>query len=547
MAPEGTHHLLAGHPLYLARFERVLKFHEPGLAPVVDRSGAYHIAPDGHPAYEARHVRTFGFYEGRAAVQGADGWFHVLADGEALQRARYAWCGNFQQGRCTVRDLDGRYLHLDQEGNPAYPERYRYAGDYRDHVAMVQGDDGLHTHVGYGGELLHRRWFLDLDVFHKGHARARDAKGLHHVGLDGAACYERRFASVEPFYNGQARVERFDGGLEVVGEDGQTIIELRPATRSPFFDLSSDMVGFWRTWTLCAAAEMRIVDWLPCTASQMARHCSMAEPMALRLLHALGELEVVEQRGDTWIATEKGEYLRSDHPATLRDAAVEYGRRFDGRWSHIGEVLLGQASPPDMFAEGAGEPERCEGFHRMLRSYARADYEGIADAVPMEGVEELVDAGGGLGIITGHLLDAHPNLRVTLLDRPEVLARVSVSSGHEGRLVLHPADLFSSWEVEADAVLLARVLHDWDDASCRQILDGARASLSPGGRLFVVEMVRGENSHEGSLCDLHLLVNTGGAERTLGQFNQLLDTSQFQITEVKPLGGVQSVLVAEAI
>ena len=32
--------------------------------------------------------------------------------------------------------------------------------------------------------------------------------------------FRRRFAAVEPFYNGQARVERFDGGLEVIDPSG---------------------------------------------------------------------------------------------------------------------------------------------------------------------------------------------------------------------------------------------------------------------------------------------------------------------------------------
>ena len=55
-------------------------------------------------------------------------------------------------------------------------------------------------------------------------ARARDGDGWMHVDLHGSPAYARRFAAVEPFYNGQARVERFDGGLEVINEQGQSLI-----------------------------------------------------------------------------------------------------------------------------------------------------------------------------------------------------------------------------------------------------------------------------------------------------------------------------------
>jgi hypothetical protein len=87
----------------------------------------------------------------------------------------------------------------------------------------VQAADGRSTHVDLDGRMVNGRWFLDLDVFHKGFARARDDGGWTHVDTSGSPAYSRRFAAVEPFYNGQARVERFDGGLEVIDESGTAI------------------------------------------------------------------------------------------------------------------------------------------------------------------------------------------------------------------------------------------------------------------------------------------------------------------------------------
>ncbi len=229
IAPEQTHHLKNGHPAYKARFVQVLKFHPPGLAPVQDVSGAYHIRPTGRAAYEERYTRTFGFYEGRAAVQANDGWFHILANGQPLYSGRYAWCGNFQGGCCTVRHPGGLYFHLRPNGEVAYTQRYRYAGDYRDGVAVVQREDGLHTHINTEGLQVHGRWFLDLDVFHKGFARARDDNGWHHIDINGQSIYSNRFAAIESFYNGHARVENFDGSLLVINETGETVVKLREA------------------------------------------------------------------------------------------------------------------------------------------------------------------------------------------------------------------------------------------------------------------------------------------------------------------------------
>lgn len=233
VSPDATHHLLEGAPLYAARFSEVLKFHAPGLAPARDTSGMHHIDTSGSPAYSHRFHRTFGFYDSLAAVDTGETWHHVSPDGNPAYAARWAWCGNFQGGRCPVRDEAGRYRHILPTGAPAYTNHWRYAGDYRDGIAVVQGDDGRSTHVDTSGCIIHGRWFLDLDVFHKGFARARDGLGWTHIDTRGEPAYTHRFAMVEPFYNGQARVERFDGGLEIIDEGGRTVVEVRRALAAP--------------------------------------------------------------------------------------------------------------------------------------------------------------------------------------------------------------------------------------------------------------------------------------------------------------------------
>jgi len=243
VAPDRRCHLLDDVPLYDACFDEILAFHEPGLAAVRVGEAAWHIDERGRAAYAARFRRTFGFYEERAAVCGGDGWHHILPDGTDLYRGRYAWCGNFQEGRCPVRGEDGLYHHVDLDGRAAYPRRWRYAGDYRDGHAVVQRDDGLSTHIDVLGRPLHGLWFRDLDVFHKGVARARDERGWTHVDRAGLPIYAARFEMVEPFYNGHARAERFDGSLVVIDETGRPVVELRGAVAAAASQSDQDGPG----------------------------------------------------------------------------------------------------------------------------------------------------------------------------------------------------------------------------------------------------------------------------------------------------------------
>jgi len=544
-APDATHHTLEGRPVYDARFDEVLAFHEPGLAPVRRGREAWHIDTRGLAAYSRRFHRTFGFYEGRAAVVDGQGWRHILPDGTDLYPERYAWCGNFQGHRCAVRDSEGLYLYLTPEGRPASGSRWRYAGDYREGIAVVQDGSGLSTHVDIKGVPLHGRGFLDLDVFHKGFARAREAKGWTHVDRRGLPISPRRFAMVEPFYNGQARVERFDGGLEVIDETGRTVVETRPAQRSEFAALSEDLVGTWKTDAIASAVTLGVFDALPASTPELAARCGLPLERAGRLLRALGELRLV--RGGTagpWEPTARGEFLRSSHPLTLADAALEYAGPLRERWRDLPQALRAESwHPENLFRQVETSDVRRAPHHRMLRSYALHDYLPLLPQIPVTAGQTVVDAGGGTGALAALLASRHPDAQIMVLDLPGVVAELRASPVNAQVLGMG-ADLFEPWPVTADTVLLARVLHDWDDSWAARLLRHARAALRPGGKLIVLELLLDEESHGGGLCDLHLLAETGGKERTRRQFEQLFSQAGWRLERVEPTPALPHMLVA---
>jgi len=485
---------------------------------------AWHIHPDGRDAYARRFKRSFGFYDNVAAVVSRNGWHHITPTGDDLYPQRYDWCGNFQDRLCAVRESDGTYFHITLLGEPAYAGRWCYAGDFRHGIAVVQGDDGRSTHIDMHGSLVHGCWFIDLDVFHKRFARARDDAGWCHIDMRGAPLYAKRFATVEPFYNGQARCERFDGGLDVIDETGETITEIRPTQHSAFADLSSDLVS------------LGVFERLPASSATIAVDCELDPVRAPRLLRALGEMGLVTLEGGEWKATSKGEYLTSSSSLTLADAAAEYAGPLGDLWQELPRAMRagGGWTADEIFTRIDDNDARRTPHHRMLQSYARHDYAGVAQLLGLEGQEHVIDAGGGFGTLGGLLLEAWPRLAVTVLDLPGVVedARGNAPAG----LGFRAGDLFKPWGIEADVVVMARVLHDWDDDHATQILRQARTTLVSGGRLFVIEMVLPDEGFGGGLCDLHLLVATGGQERGLDEYRTLLAGAGFALDEVRRSG-----------
>ncbi|MCA9122498.1 MAG: methyltransferase domain-containing protein [Planctomycetaceae bacterium] len=113
----------------------------------------------------------------------------------------------------------------------------------------------------------------------------------------------------------------------------------------------------------------------------------------------------------------------------------------------------------------------------------------LAERLPMDGVTQFLDVGGGTGIYSIALLQKYPNLRATVLDRAEVLkvaAEMAASYGVAERLQLLEGDMFTaSFPTDCEAILLSNILHDWDVPQCHQLVERCAEVLPVGGRLLI--------------------------------------------------------------
>ncbi len=134
-----------------------------------------------------------------------------------------------------------------------------------------------------------------------------------------------------------------------------------------------------------------------------------------------------------------------------------------------------------------------------------------------------------------------------MTDLPEVVGEAEPPDGLKGRCRFAPGNFFEQWPLRSDAVVLARVLHDWPDDDAVRILARAREAMPTGGTLYVIEIVLDGDTDTGGLLDLNMLIVAGGAERTEEQFGGLLDNAGFELTEVIPTRSVSSVIRARAV
>jgi hypothetical protein len=226
VSSDNTYFLFENKPIFNKVFLEVLKFHAPGIAPVKDLTGAYHIDSNGKQLYIERYSRTFGYYCRRAAVVQNENWFHLTDEGVKAYPHLFSWVGNFQENICTVRDFDNHYFHVDQNGERLNSKDFLYAGDFKDGIACVKTGNGFYKHINCNGAFINDKEFTDLGIFHKGFATAKDIDGWHHIDKHGSEIYPQRYFMIEPFYNGFALVTKFDNQKVLIDETGIEILNV---------------------------------------------------------------------------------------------------------------------------------------------------------------------------------------------------------------------------------------------------------------------------------------------------------------------------------
>jgi hypothetical protein len=168
----------------------------------------------------------------------------------------------------------------------------------------------------------------------------------------------------------------------------------------------------------------------------------------------------------------------------------------------------------------------------------------VAAVAAVAGAQRIVDVGGGHGTLLRALLATAPQAQGVVLDLPEVTADAPAAE----RIQFTSGDFLISVPAGGDVYVLCHVLHDWDDQDARRILTVCRHAAPAGSRLLIAETVLAAEPGPvmPELLDVHMMVMSGGQERSRAQYGQLLDATGWQLAEVTVLPSGQSLLNAIA-
>ena len=321
----------------------------------------------------------------------------------------------------------------------------------------------------------------------------------------------------------------------------------------------------WMSQAVYVAAKLGVPDLLaegPRTSDEIAAASGAHAPSLQRLLRALTTIGICKESAGAFELTPMGSLLRSDSPDTVRSWTIFSGEHLWAIWGHLlysvetGEsartMLLGTRG----FEHLDRDPEAEAVFHQAMVELTRLISRDVVQAYDFSGLNRIMDVGGGYGELLAAILEKNPGAVGILFDQAHAIEggrRRLEAAGLGSRCEFVAGDFFESVPGGADAYVLKSVLHDWNDESCRTILDRCRRAMDSNSKLLIVERLMPEPlepsaEHQAvARSDLLMLVALAGQERTEAQFRDLLDAAGFRMTRTVPVGSTFSVIEASPL
>ena len=305
---------------------------------------------------------------------------------------------------------------------------------------------------------------------------------------------------------------------------------------------------------LLAIAQLRLLDHLddgPVSAAEIAARDGLNAGNVFRVLRFLAAQQVID-------CDERNQFRHTARSRLLQNyqSGLRFMREAMGAAPGLAQCLrTGQPAfecsfGMPVFRYLAEHPEAMRYFGDLM-SRTTAIVEDFVFANPrFEPFGLAVDVGGSHGRLMMALLGKHAGARGIVFDLPRTAEQASAiiaDSPVADRIEARGGDFFNAVPAGGDLYLLKQILHDWSDEECVKILRCIRAAIADRGRLAVIEYLLPDAGvhHPGFAMDIHMMVLSKGRERTLPEYEALLETAGFELDRVTENPQGQS--VAESV
>jgi hypothetical protein len=295
-----------------------------------------------------------------------------------------------------------------------------------------------------------------------------------------------------------------------------------------------------------AACKLNLFDHLQeaKTAKQLANELSLNEDKLLLLLNALSNTEFLDKNANFFKCNSLSEFLTENNPESLKYACLNWSDEHLTAWQNLDySINTGKSSFEEIYRKPFFDflndnPEKLHAYHKAMYQYAKDDYKKLSDMIDFNKHKSVMDVGGGYGAVLENIKAKNPYVECILFDLPKVIENVTVLN-----IKKLSGSFFEKIPYQSEAIILSRVLHDWNDERANIILKNCFETLPNNGTLYVIENCSDKIKIDLSLLSLNMTAMCKSYERTSIQYISLCKNSGFQFDGETKLNELQTILI----
>lgn len=306
---------------------------------------------------------------------------------------------------------------------------------------------------------------------------------------------------------------------------------------------------FTEHWTYLAvstACKLNLFDHLKeaKTAEQLATELSLNEEKLLLLLNALHNADYLDKKDDYFKVNSLSEFLTDSNPDSLKYACLNWSGEHLTAWQNLDfSIKTGNSSFEEIYDKPFFDflndnPEKLHAYHKAMYQYAKDDYKTLPDVIDFSNHKSLMDVGGSYGAVLKNIKSKYPSVECILFDLPKVIEKASIPSINK-----ISGSFFEKIPNQSEAIVLSRVLHDWNDEKVKLILKNCFEALPNNGTLYVIENCSDKIKIDLSLLSLNMTAMCESYERSSTQYIMLCENTGFQFHSETKLNELQTILI----
>ncbi|MBB3412174.1 precorrin-6B methylase 2 [Rhizobium sp. BK316] len=319
-------------------------------------------------------------------------------------------------------------------------------------------------------------------------------------------------------------------------------------------------MGFWASKTMLSAIELGVFTELaarPADLPALQARLGLHPRSARDFLDALVALKLLEREDGIYRnCPDTDRFLDRAKPSYVGGILEMANARLYGFWGSLtealrtGEMQNESKHKRDFFAALYAEPERLRSFLEAMSGLSAGAAQVIAARFDWSKYATFADIGAAQGMVPVVIARAHPHLKAIGFDLPAaqpIFEAFVAEQGLADRIRFQGGNFFEDPLPDVDVIVMGHILHDWNLAEKKLLLEKAFAALPKGGAVIAYDAIIDDERREnafGLLMSLNMLIETpGGFDYSGADCQAWMREAGFVSTRVEPLVGPDSMVI----